>query len=142
MPRYFKLRIGLSRDIEDGQTKKTRCTELVQYFCQDAAGLCSVTVCEDGFIYMSPVLTPKQMGKKLIRVPTDAVPCSAGEYAQAYAQFVAAQQLKEVEQAKAKALAALLKTGKLYASEPEPSSQEPARTLSLPSSEQSTLSAA
>lgn len=98
MPSYFKLRIGLSR---------AKCTEMVRYFCDDATGLCSVNEYADGAIYLSPV-PPKHLREKypnsLIRVPAEAVPCTAEEYAAAHARYDVAAAKKKAEEEAMKAL--------------------------------------
>jgi DNA polymerase-3 subunit epsilon len=117
MASYFVLHINMNQARTEA---KAECTWCKQYYCEDATGVCSVNLYESGFVYFSPVLTPEQIGKRQIRVPQGAVPCTAAEYAAAYAKLEAFLAAKREKHEKAAALAKLLKSGKLYAPAPEP----------------------
>jgi DNA polymerase-3 subunit epsilon len=136
MADYFKLRISLSRGIEDATAKKSQCTYLVEYYYRDATGrLAKVTVCEDGLVYRSAAtfrrqLNPAWPGKpgqkpapaKMVEIPGEqmalpvgAEPCPEAEYESALAQVLAYEQKKEEERLKEKAFVESLKQGMLRA---------------------------
>ncbi|UOQ53081.1 3'-5' exonuclease [Hymenobacter cellulosivorans] len=107
MASYFKLRTGLARGIDNPTGNKKVCTEKVEYFCQDATGVYSVNVYEDGFVYMSPVPSKQLLAKypnAVLQVPAEAVPCSAAEYEAAHALFVVAEAKRKAEEEALKAL--------------------------------------
>ncbi|RSK33935.1 3'-5' exonuclease [Hymenobacter metallilatus] len=113
--------------------------------------LAQVAVYEDGFVYRSPATYRRDLSKPaadwlawregklkvpkgeqppfkyaelpghLLAVPPGALPCTVAEYEAALAKAMAAEKKKADEEAKAKAFAALLKTGKFNGSnEPDP----------------------
>jgi DNA polymerase-3 subunit epsilon len=135
-PHYFKLRIGLSRGIEDATAKKSQCTYLVEYYYRDATGrLAKVTICEDGFVYRSAAsfrqqINPAWPGKpgqkpapaKWVEIPGDqlalpvgAEPCAEAEYDAALERVLAFEKKKEEERLKEKAFIESLKQGMLRA---------------------------
>ncbi|MBX0290981.1 3'-5' exonuclease [Hymenobacter sp. HSC-4F20] len=119
MASYFKLRSTMCQERTEA---KPACSWKMEYYCQDATGVCSICEYESGIIYLSPVLSQEQKDKgRTFNVPVDALPCAASEYDAAHERLQVALQKKEEQLARAKELAALLKTGKLYsAPEPEP----------------------
>lgn len=107
MPSYFKLRSGLARGIDNPTANKKLCTYKVEYFCQDATGVYSVNVYEDGFVYMSPVPSKQLLAKypnAVLVVPAEAEPCDAAEYEAAHALFVVAETKRKAEEEAVKAL--------------------------------------
>ncbi len=111
MASYFKLTTGMSRGIEDGASKKTKCSWLTEFFCLSEAGLQSVNVCEDGFLWKSPLPTAEQAAKQTFRVPARALPATEAEYLDAHQRWEAKEAAKKEQAAKEKAFLASLKKG-------------------------------
>lgn len=132
-PSYFKLRTNLSRDIEDGASKKKKCSYVDAFFYRDATGrLAEVNICEDGFVYRSAAsfrqklneAWPGKPGEKTppkyveiageqLGVPSGAVPCAAAEYDAALQKVLDYEKKKEEERLKEKAFMESLKKGML-----------------------------
>ncbi|TGE29711.1 3'-5' exonuclease [Hymenobacter metallicola] len=107
MPSYFKLRTGLSRGTDNPTANKKVCTYKEEYFCQDATGVYSVNVYEDGFVYMSPVPSKELRAKypnAVLVVPAEAEPCTAADYEAAHTLFVVAEAKRKAEEEALKSL--------------------------------------
>ncbi|WP_400190710.1 PolC-type DNA polymerase III [Hymenobacter sp. B81] len=145
---YHVLHSNLCLDLV-GTDKKPCAWKKEYFFRHADGRLAQVTELEHGFVYRSPATyrrdlsTPstdwlqwrngqKKMTKgeqppfkyaelpgQLLELPHGAEPCTQAEYEAVLAKALAAEQKKADDEAKAKAFAALLKTGKLYAADPE-----------------------
>ena len=103
MSSYFLLHTGLCRDIEDGASKKKKCTWKQEYFYLEAGKLASISEYEDGLIYRSAAGP--------FTVPVGAQPSTAEVYDAALARWQVVEDARLAKEAQEKEMKKLLKKG-------------------------------
>jgi len=103
MSSYFLLHTGLCRDIEDGASKKKKCTWKQEHFYLEAGKLASISEYEDGLIYRSAAGP--------FTVPVGAQLSTAEVYEAALARWQVIEDARLAKETQEKEMKKLLKKG-------------------------------